>query len=970
MNKNFQTRSGREEQPRGIVGQRNLTMNFLLRACACIMLVSGISSSYDVLAYNVDIEGDDHSAAHETMTEAGLDLYLYVAGEDQLKPHPFAQEIEDNWDWIRLGVTDPDIFDPLYGNDDDISGPTISHFFDADRDIGYPSTGAAPFLDSYANAFNAAQSLWTRALGEYAAGNKAGAYRFLGMIAHFLGDQSIPTHVHNDLHGPDWEDDDSFEEWMSHGTPSVQAPIQDGELYILQSQGLLEYPLLEPHNQLLWIFLNVNQVADYFGSDGEDGDANIPLGSYGSYAQAAIDSVDQACALEPSSCPRTEDRLTNNEGDPCFCGSWDDNVDNDLQVIRKHSYLNGVRGLGALFALWEEAISLPILNVTISKIEEKGAETLDDAFSGQADFYVGMVMGQNNRSSAELGALPGLVQITLNPPPGAYLKNFDHIFQTLSTKKINDHDYPANVTRYDATIHNSGVSWSEFGVDRHGTEDQKSISPNYHFGQVYRYKPDTDNYVVGNDIVNIELSVWEDDPNKDPFRQPYYEDELVDVETVEGKRDIDISVDLGKAASNTAGAVRIPNLTDVFACSFCGTTGSAYNIGQQITRAGGGEGGFLGVDDDATIIFSVSLAIPDTEPPEFSCEEPDGLWHPMDVSIHCTAFDESSPPADPEDFFLSTHVPDGTQTDDAFTDESEVCDAVGNCVTAGPIGGNMVDKKAPEITIVAPTVREYTHSEILVLDYTVTDDGSGVWNVIPTMNGSETIASSHLDNGQTIWLLTSLALGDNTFTVNADDKVNNASPPESVTFTIIVTPESIIDAVSQLRASGDIDQKSVNPLLAKLKNARRKWTQDQCTPAENMYGAFINHVQAQSGKSITPVAAGILIADAQYLITHCADGDLIGEITGAEADDDGKPASSELTYSLNSSSALDASEDPTLDGSTNLEEFLSQSDSNDLNSVQSDPPKSQGAGSMSGWIYTLMLFLMLAAKRRRVEALI
>jgi hypothetical protein len=36
-----------------------------------------------------------------------------------------------------------------------------------------------------------------------------------------------------------------------------------------------------------------------------------------------------------------------------------------------------------------------------------------------------------------------------------------------------------------------------------------------------------------------------------------------------------------------------------------------------------------------------------------------------------------------------------------------------------------------------------------------------------------------------------------------------------------------------------------------------------------MNDAFIHEVSAQRGKSITPVAADILIADAQYLIAHC-----------------------------------------------------------------------------------------------------
>ena len=42
-----------------------------------------------------------------------------------------------------------------------------------------------------------------------------------------------------------------------------------------------------------------------------------------------------------------------------------------------------------------------------------------------------------------------------------------------------------------------------------------------------------------------------------------------------------------------------------------------------------------------------------------------------------------------------------------------------------------------------------------------------------------------------------------------------------------------------------------------------------CTPATNMYEAFINHLQAQSSKNVSSFAAEILTGDAQYLITHC-----------------------------------------------------------------------------------------------------
>ena len=88
----------------------------------------------------------------------------------------------------------------------------------------------------------------------------------------------------------------------------------------------------------------------------------------------------------------------------------------------------------------------------------------------------------------------------------------------------------------------------------------------------------------------------------------------------------------------------------------------------------------------------------------------------------------------------------------------------------------MVDKKAPAIVIIQPTATEYTHSDTLVLDYSVTDGGSGVATVTPTMNGDTMLAGAALPSGRAILLLTALPLGDHTFVLGAKDNVGNVSP--------------------------------------------------------------------------------------------------------------------------------------------------------------------------------------------------
>jgi hypothetical protein len=136
------------------------------------------------------------------------------------------------------------------------------------------------------------------------------------------------------------------------------------------------------------------------------------------------------------------------------------------------------------------------------------------------------------------------------------------------------------------------------------------------------------------------------------------------------------------------------------------------------------------------------------------------------------------------------------------------------------------------------------------------------------MDGATTLDGHGLASGQTINLLTEMSLGTHTFTISAVDNVGHASST-SVTFTIIVTPDSIIADVNEFFAAGKITQDEGQSLLAKLEAAKAARAAGDCATAATIYQAFINEVQAQSGKHIDPTAAAIMIADAEYLIAHC-----------------------------------------------------------------------------------------------------
>ena len=126
-----------------------------------------------------------------------------------------------------------------------------------------------------------------------------------------------------------------------------------------------------------------------------------------------------------------------------------------------------------------------------------------------------------------------------------------------------------------------------------------------------------------------------------------------------------------------------------------------------------------------------------------------------------------------------------------------------------------------------------------------------------------------LQNNQPIKLLSELALGPHTFKVDAVDNLGNPSST-SVTFSIIVTAQSIQDDVTQFVASGQITSSNEgNSLLSTLVSAAKARAANNCPNAKTIYLSFISEVQSQTGKKIDLAAAAIMIADANYLITHC-----------------------------------------------------------------------------------------------------
>jgi hypothetical protein len=185
---------------------------------------------------------------------------------------------------------------------------------------------------------------------------------------------------------------------------------------------------------------------------------------------------------------------------------------------------------------------------------------------------------------------------------------------------------------------------------------------------------------------------------------------------------------------------------------------------------------FTGVVHLSTVVGLIA-GTTDISAPTIDCAQPDGLWHAANVTLTCTAQDGGSGLADPADasFGLVTSVAAGQELSNASTNSRQVCDVAGNCATAGPIGGNMIDRKAPQVTPPPNQTAVQSQPDGAVVSYPAAlfaDGGSGV--------GSSGCAPA---SGSLF------PLGATTVTCTATDNVGNTG---TGTFTVTVTPADAV----------------------------------------------------------------------------------------------------------------------------------------------------------------------------------
>jgi hypothetical protein len=171
---------------------------------------------------------------------------------------------------------------------------------------------------------------------------------------------------------------------------------------------------------------------------------------------------------------------------------------------------------------------------------------------------------------------------------------------------------------------------------------------------------------------------------------------------------------------------------------------------------------------------------------------------------------------------------------------------------------HLPDTTAPYIKVHSPRATSYPRSYTLKIDFDAYDAITGVKEVNATLDGVAVTDHQKID-------LRTLALGEHVFTVTAADYAGNVAT-KTVTFEVVVTIHSLKSSLGAFYKEGEIDSKFVYyDLLRKLEDAERTHRATRIIYALN---SFIQKVEYQSGKHITPDAATQLIEEAQWLIDH------------------------------------------------------------------------------------------------------
>jgi hypothetical protein len=185
-------------------------------------------------------------------------------------------------------------------------------------------------------------------------------------------------------------------------------------------------------------------------------------------------------------------------------------------------------------------------------------------------------------------------------------------------------------------------------------------------------------------------------------------------------------------------------------------------------------------------------------------------------------------------------------------------DLADNQETPGASAAIRLDSAAPHVTVASPAARDYVHTDLLTVVVTATDATSGIAGTpTATLDGAPVSAS-------TIKLL-DMPLGEHRFIATASDTAGHTTQVP-VSFRVIATIDSLIQALRIFEASGRIQGGAYRGLMAKLTDAKDAYARGNLEGARAKLRDFISQCTTSSGSSISTAAADVLIVDARWVL--------------------------------------------------------------------------------------------------------
>lgn len=240
----------------------------------------------------------------------------------------------------------------------------------------------------------------------------------------------------------------------------------------------------------------------------------------------------------------------------------------------------------------------------------------------------------------------------------------------------------------------------------------------------------------------------------------------------------------------------------------------------------------------------------DRRAPRISCDSADDAWHAANVSVRCTATDDGSGLAHADDasIALATHVPAGAETADAATDTHEICDAIGNCRTAGPVTNNKIDRAAPTLGVPSAITTNATAPAGAAITFSATaSDGTDPHPTVTCVPASGTT----FPIGMTAVSCTATDHAGNTTRADFTVKVKSAS-------------EQIVDLASLLRSVFSKPALS-DAMAATLKQAADKLLQRKPQAACLLMNALVTAVKLTPPSLLSAPQRALLISEASRI---------------------------------------------------------------------------------------------------------